>query len=71
VIGVLPEFWLFNVHDNTVAIIKIIQEVLERSNPYTFLTLFNNAVINLNHLDQKVIKGEIQPDRHTESYIVY
>jgi hypothetical protein len=38
------------------------QEVLERTGPPTFPTLFNNAVINLNHLVQKLLRADIQTD---------
>jgi hypothetical protein len=41
------------------------QEVLEITNPPIFLTLFNNAVINLNLL-YKLLRGHTQTGRETE-----
>jgi hypothetical protein len=37
------------------------QEVLERTSPSIFLTLFNNAVKNTNHLVQKLLRGTHWP----------
>jgi hypothetical protein len=41
--------------------------VLKRTNLATFLIVFNNAVINLNHFVQKLLRGDTQTDRQTES----
>jgi hypothetical protein len=42
-------------------------EVLEGTNPPTSLALFKNAVINLNHLVQKLLRENTETDRQTES----
>jgi hypothetical protein len=44
------------------------QEVMERTNPATFLTLLNNAVINLNHLVQELLKGT---HGQTNLFVIY
>jgi hypothetical protein len=36
------------------------QEALEKTNPRTFLTLFNNAVIHFKHFIQKLVSGGTQ-----------
>jgi hypothetical protein len=38
------------------------QEVMERTNPTSFLTLFSNAVINLKNLVPKILRGDTQTD---------
>jgi hypothetical protein len=43
------------------------QQVLERTNLPTFLTLFKNAVINMNHLVRKLL---METHRQKESYII-
>jgi hypothetical protein len=42
---------------------------LERTNPLTFLTLFNNVVINLNHFIQRLLRGDTQTNRQKVSLI--
>lgn len=39
---------------------------MEITNPPTFLTLFNNAAINLNNLVQKLLSTDIQIERQRE-----
>jgi hypothetical protein len=46
--------------------LQIRQGFLERTNQPTLRIQFNNAVINLNKLVQKLLSKDTQTDRHTQ-----